>query len=66
MLITISMKTPDCVEDALEQALETYPDDQHKKIRDKFKKVTDKFFEYDECVSLTIDTDKGTCVVNKV
>lgn len=58
MKITISMKNPDCVWDALEEA-GIDPNDRPAKV----DRVMRKFVEFDEYITVELDTDKCTAVV---
>ncbi len=57
MKFTITMKTPDCCSRAIEQLqnqdIDTY----------EIEKMLKRWFDWGECVTLEIDTEKETCVV---
>lgn len=57
MKIRISMKTPDCIDHAISE--EEPSNTEEKAIR----RIAKKFFRYDECVDLEIDTERETCIV---
>ena len=57
MKFRVSMKTPD----ALHYALESMDED----TREEAKTVAETWFEYEECLTVEIDTVKETCVVVK-
>jgi hypothetical protein len=61
MQVTLSFKTPDVVDDALERAGDMSGEDR-KKLKTMFK----KFVEYDECIFVTFDTDTGKVTVDPV
>lgn len=51
MKINLSFKTPDVIE----QALEDVPDELHDKVRE----ICETIIEYDECLTVEIDTRTG-------
>ncbi len=57
MTFNITMKTPDCLDYAIQEA--TQDENEQRKIRE----LCSKWFEYGECVTLIVDTDKNTCRV---
>lgn len=59
MIITLTMKNPDCVEEAVKQALAENPDAPLGEIRD----ALEKWVKWDEYITIDIDTDKGTATV---
>lgn len=60
MKFTILLKSPDSLHYAIENA--TSDEDSVVEIR----KLCEKWFKYGELVTLTIDTEAKTCVVNEV
>lgn len=56
MIVTVSFKTPDTLDWALEDV-----DGEMKK--NEIKKKLSKWVEYDECVTIEFDTDKMTATV---
>lgn len=75
MKITVTMKDPDTLHDAIGDALEEalprsgLDEDERDLVRDsrheKIKRQCSKWFKYGECLSVEIDTDAGTCVVKE-
>lgn len=67
MKFVISMKTPDAVNLACEQATTSYTDDDEKVVdEDKIEELEElcsKWFKYGECVNIEIDTETGTAKV---
>jgi hypothetical protein len=59
MKLTITMKTPDCVDDAIRDAREADPDIDEGEI----KEVCSKWFEYGEYLYVEVDTSKKTARV---
>ena len=61
MKIRISMKTPDAIFDALEEV-------EFKDEDEKFEveSLVNKWFKYEKCVILEVDTDAKTCEVLEV
>lgn len=57
MIITINMKTTDCVENAVNDA-SSDPEE-----RAEINELAEKWFEYGEAVTLELDTVRGTCRV---
>ena len=57
MKFRVRMKTPDVLHYALEEMDED--------TREEAKAVADLWFEYEECLTVQIDTQKKTCVVVK-
>ena len=75
--ITITMKDPDTLYDAIMEAaeedarkIEGIDDDERQAIveqrKEKFAEVAKKWFEYSEYLRVQIDTDAGTCTVLEV
>lgn len=60
MKITVSMKCPDALDQAINEATSTMQEEA------EIKKLCDKWFKWGEYVTLEIDTDTGTCVVLEV
>jgi hypothetical protein len=59
MKISIGMKTPDCVHDAVvSEGLSRHE-------FDRVMTLSKKWFEYGEYVTLVLDTEAGTCVVEQ-
>jgi len=73
MKFTVTMKDPDTLHDAIEDACNSsvgdmdIPDDEKKPIAElRIEKVSDlcgKWFEYGEYLTVEIDTEKQTCEV---
>lgn len=73
MKFRITMKDPDGVYDSLDDAAtdamngENFPADEYETLRDmrrdKFKALCDKWFEYNEYLTVEINTEAETCVV---
>ena len=72
MKIQITIKKPDVVIDAIDEALEDMTmeglsDEELVEIKEKRKEeyleLADKFFEYGEYLTVELDTEKETCVV---
>jgi hypothetical protein len=57
MKIRISMKTPDCIDNAMHELAIS------DREVDDIRRISKKFFRYDECVELEIDTETETCIV---
>ena len=75
MIFTVTLKTPDALQDAIERAAEDQIggspsndelDEQYEDLVTDTKNICKKWFEYGEMVSLTIDTEKETCVVESI
>ncbi len=64
MKFRVTMKTPDALKSAITEALvtEPYSDDDLAQTAGIFK-VCRKWFEFDEIITVEIDTDGQTCVV---
>lgn len=74
MLVNVTFKTPDAVEEAIQAALENnrpagLTDHEWGLIledrRDALKEKAKNWFEWMEYVSITWDTEKDTCIVNR-
>lgn len=73
MKFRVTMKDPDTLHDAITEAVEislaVEIDDQEERdalaaIRvEKIQKLAGKWFEYDEYLTVEIDTEAGTCTV---
>ena len=64
MKIQITMKTPDAVTNALEYTDFSYiPEENRDSESERIYKLCKKWFQYGECVTLEVDTEKETCVV---
>jgi hypothetical protein len=57
MKIRISMKTPDCIDRAID---ELEPSDHE---AEDIRRISKRFFRYEEYVELEIDTETETCIV---
>lgn len=55
MIFKVHMKTPDC----LHYALEDCPEDERAEVLE----LCQRWFQYNEAVTLQIDTEKQTCKV---
>lgn len=76
MKITVSMKDPDTLDDAIKDAVAAeikavdLPDDEKdlliKSRVEKAREVCRKWFEYGEYLVVEVDTDAKTCVVKPV
>jgi ABC-type amino acid transport substrate-binding protein len=60
MKITVSMKCPDALDQAINDATDTMQE------WAEIKKLCEKWFKWGEYVTLEIDTDAGTCIVLEV
>lgn len=58
MKIQITMKTPDCLYYATQ--------DMEEEEKVEFEELCKKWFEYDEYVTLEVDTENKTCIVKEV
>jgi len=75
MKIQISMKTPDAVEYAINQAVESedltrdcdgkeaMDEDERYEFEENLRETCKKWFRYGECVSIEIDTETGEATV---
>lgn len=78
MRIQITLKTPDCLENAAEEyaqdclgkesqeVLESYDHNEKYYLEDKraeFVKLCEKWFSYGECLTVEIDTDREEIMV---
>lgn len=74
MKFRVQMKDPDTLHDAIDDAVqkellaidELTADDREALIetrRETVSEICNKWFEYDEYLTVEIDTDAGTCVV---
>jgi hypothetical protein len=62
MKLTVTMKTPDALERAVEEAVP--PDEPHRpEVIDSLLALCARWFVRDEYVTLQIDTDRQTCAV---
>lgn len=75
MIIKVTMKTPDSLNNAIEQACEDeigghyddeLKDEEFNRMVEQTKKLAKKWFRYNELVTLVIDTEKRTCIVAEV
>lgn len=67
MKFTVTLKTPDVLEDSINEAINNLPDpDQDQESKDEILKKCGQWFEYGECLTVEIDTEKNTCTVLKV
>ena len=62
MVFKVTMKTPDVLYDALGGHEAVFA----ASFFQKYKKLTDRWFEYGEYLTVEIDTDKETCTVCEV
>ena len=60
MKFTVTMKNPDCVSQAVEDALFYNPGKE-----EVIEVAINEWFEYNEYLEVEVDTDAGTCVVIK-
>lgn len=60
MKITVSMKCPDALDQAINEATSTTQEEA------EIKNLCDKWFKWGEYVTLEIDTEAGTCIVLEV
>lgn len=73
MKFQVSMKCPDALDYAIEEAVryKIGPLDTEEKemefdeLVEQTKELTERWFEYGEYITLTIDTEKETCIVNE-
>ena len=71
MKIRITFKTPDVLEQSIEDAIDNTIDDgrsdisleQREELRDKAKDVCNMFIEFSECITVEIDTETKECTV---
>ena len=66
MILYFHFKTPDVVDEAMEQYFdrpEEEMDIEESQDYDKAKELCDKFFSYGENVTIKMDTEKGTVEV---
>lgn len=66
MKVRLVFKTPDVVENAVNEAISdgtTFSEEEIENFPDEFKELAKKWIQYGECVTLEIDTEKKTCVV---
>ena len=71
MKFRMTFKTPDAVDYAVEDALESIDkdidpiklDDVKDEIEASIRKVAKKFVKYDECITIEFDTKEGTATV---
>lgn len=75
MKIRIQFKTPDALEDAIKRTCEDEIggssndedlDDQYNALVEKTMKLASRWFRYNELLTVVIDTEKETCIVEKV
>lgn len=71
MKVRVTMKTPDAYDEAVDEAVEwevsslekASSDDIEDEIRERTKKVLDKFFRWQEYIDVEIDTETGEAKV---
>jgi hypothetical protein len=63
MKVRISMKTPDCIQNTIDEHLSYVPTEKEAKLESDIRRVSKKFFMYEEYVILELDTEAETCVV---
>ncbi len=74
MIFRVTLKDPDGVYDSREDAAKKWANevkgveaDERESLidsrRDKMQRAMEKWFEYDEYLTVEIDTEAGTCVV---
>jgi hypothetical protein len=63
MTFQVTMKTPDCLEDAIYMALEDYMEEEREDMKADLEKLCRKWFKYGEYLTVEIDTIKETCRV---
>ena len=73
MKLQITMKHPDCVQDAIDSAIQSSPelkeltDDTYDKEADRLerrlKRACERWFKYDEYLTVEIDLENNTCEV---
>ena len=74
MKFTVSMKDPDTLGDAIDEAVqqdvasvEGLSDDEREAVEEergmKVRELCSKWFKYSEYLTVEIDTDAGTCIV---
>jgi hypothetical protein len=72
MIFRVTMKDPDTLHNAIQDAVAKLPmdglDDEEaelvrEKRAEKIGELCGKWFEYNEYLTVEIDSDKGTCVV---
>lgn len=59
MIVTITMKTPDCLYNAEKELIQEYGEDSDEHIN-----FIKSFFRYDEILSVSFDTKKKTYRIN--
>ncbi len=64
MKFTVTMKTPDVLRDSIIEAINNLPDPDQECAEGILHKCK-QWFEYEECLTVEIDTEKNTCVVLK-
>jgi hypothetical protein len=66
MQIEVTMKTPDALMDAINDALSVVEDEEIRQEKEAaLEELCKKWFQYGEYVTLIIDTDKQTCTVKE-
>lgn len=63
MKIRICMKTPDALDNAIEEEIASASEDEKEILKADALEIAEKWFKWNEIVTLEIDTDKKTCVV---
>ena len=61
MKFQVTMKTPYGLDYALDDSCGS--DDEYDEEKIAARKVAERWFQYGECVTLEIDTEKETCIV---
>jgi hypothetical protein len=64
MKFTVTMKTPDVLRDSIIEAINNLPDSEQP-YEETILKKCEQWFEYEECLTVEIDTEKNTCIVLK-
>lgn len=69
MVVTIYMKTPDALENTLQQFKESLPENMDDEAREiaigNAETVLKRYFQYGECLSISVDLINDVAVVNK-
>lgn len=66
MIFQVSMKCPDALDDAIDDATSNIEDEDQRDLEvSKAKRLAEQWFSYSEYVTVEFDTDKKTCVVVK-
>jgi len=68
MIVEITLKTPDALDDAINRTAEDryIPDEERWEAVCKAKELAKKWFRFGETVTLVLDTDKETCEVKRL